>query len=62
MANYYFAAPKGFEIGQNRKIFADDKLDILLSNLCWASDRRTGQIGQHQSNIFYARSMANSKY
>ena len=28
MANYCFAAPKGFEIGQNRKIFANDKLDL----------------------------------
>ena len=28
MANYCLAAPKGFEIGQNRKIFADDKLDL----------------------------------
>ena len=29
------------------------EMAILLSNLCWAGDRKTGQTGQLQSNIFY---------
>ena len=29
------------------------EMAILLSNLCWAGERKTGQTSQHQSNIFY---------
>ena len=29
------------------------EMGILLSTLCWAGDRKTGQTGQLQSNIFY---------